>query len=308
MHHHRQRAYAFAIAAVLLWSTVATAFKLSLRWLDPFQLLAVATVVSTVVLGVLLAARGQPRASLRMNRRALLTSLILGALNPLLYYLILFKAYERLPAQEAQALNYTWALTLALLSVPLLGQRLGARDVIGGIICYSGVLVIATRGTPLSLQFQDPTGVALALSSTVVWSLYWILGTRDRREPIAALFVSFLIATPLVLIACALASDFSGLQAKGVLAAAYVGLFEMGLAFVLWLSALRSAPSAASISNLIFLSPFLSLVAIYFVLGEPILPSTFAGLGLIVTGLLAQKLRRVAPPAGRSASDPAQTP
>ena len=42
---------------------------------------------------------------------------ILGLVNPFLYYLVLFKAYDLLPAQEAQAINYTWALMLAFLSV-----------------------------------------------------------------------------------------------------------------------------------------------------------------------------------------------
>ena len=33
-----------------------------------------------------------------------------GFLNPFLYYIILFKAYSLLPAQEALSLNYTWPL------------------------------------------------------------------------------------------------------------------------------------------------------------------------------------------------------
>ncbi|WP_414980772.1 hypothetical protein [Congregibacter sp.] len=33
-----------------------------------------------------------------------------------------------LPARQAQTINYTWAIMLALLSIPVLGQRLAARD------------------------------------------------------------------------------------------------------------------------------------------------------------------------------------
>ncbi len=62
---------------------------------------------------------------------------------------------------------------------------------------------------------------------------------------------------------------------QGIAGAIYVGLFEMGITFVLWLTALKKATHIARISNLIFISPFLSLLLISFILGEPIAPSTF---------------------------------
>ena len=70
-----------------------------------------------------------------------------------------------------------------------------------------------------------------------------------------------------------------------------MGTFEMGLCFVLWLMAMKLTDNTARISNLIFLSPFLSLIFIHFLLGEDILPSTFIGLILIVTGLSFQRIR-----------------
>jgi drug/metabolite transporter (DMT)-like permease len=71
--------------------------------------------------------------------------------------------------------------------------------------------------------------------------------------------------------------------------AAYVGCFEMGITFVCWISALRYARNTAQVSSLIFLSPFLSLVVIHFLVGEPIYPSTVVGLILIVAGIILQK-------------------
>lgn len=43
---------------------------------------------------------------------------------------------------------------------------------------------------------------------------------------------------------------------EGVLGAAYVGLFEMGICFVMWLMAMKLTNNTARISNLIFLSLF----------------------------------------------------
>ena len=71
------------------------------------------------------------------------------------------------------AINYSWGITLALLAAPLLRQHLSAGALLAACISYGGILVIATRGAPLSLDFAQPLGVGLALLSTVLWSLYW---------------------------------------------------------------------------------------------------------------------------------------
>ncbi len=286
------QAYLFGLAAVLLWSTVATAFKLSLRYLDPIQLLFYASLTSIAVLALVLRLRGRFGLLFSYSRREYLQSLGLGLLNPLLYYLVLLKAYDLLPAQEAQALNYTWALTLALLSVPLLKQKLGPGEIVAGLVCYSGVLVISTRGDLTGLQFGNPLGVGLALGSTLIWALYWIFSTRDRRDPVAGLLLNFLFALPFVTLACLLWSGFAVSDPRGLLGAAYVGVFEMGITYVLWLLALKRSDNAARIGNLIFISPLFSLVFIYLLVGEEILPSTLVGLGLILGGLGLQRFGR----------------
>ena len=287
----QRRAIQLALSAVLLWSTVATAFKLSLRHITPVELLLYSTLFSSLVLALILQRQGKFHLLLRCSRRELRLSLLLGFLSPFLYYLILFKAYELLPAQQAQPFNYTWAITLALLSVPLLKHRIGAQHWLALVISYIGVVVISTEGRPLELQFTEPFGVFLALVSTVVWSLYWIFNTRDQRDPVVGLLLNFLCSIPFILVYYLLLEDFRAIPLAGLLGAAYVGLFEMGVCFVLWLMAMKLTDNTARISNLIFLSPFLSLLFIHFILGERILAGTFVGLVLIVIGLLVQQYR-----------------
>jgi drug/metabolite transporter (DMT)-like permease len=221
----------------------------------------------------------------------------LGFLNPFLYYTVLFKAYDLLPAQEAQPLNYTWAITLALLSIPLLKQKIGLRDIAGAFVSYSGVVVISTHGDLLGFRFSDPLGVALALGSTVIWALYWIYNTKDDRDPVAGLLLNFLFGLPFVLVLCLFLSSIRPHSTYGLLGAAYVGVFEMGITFVLWLSALKLSENTAKVGNLIFISPFLSLVFIHYLVGEDILASTFIGLVLIIAGLLIQQLKPKSPTA-----------
>jgi drug/metabolite transporter (DMT)-like permease len=290
MERHKQ-GLLLALASVLIWSTVATAFKLSLRHLASAHLLLYASVVSTFILGGTLVIQGKVGVLRATPLPELRRSLLLGGLNPCLYYLILFRAFELLPAQEAQPLNYTWAITLTLLAIPILKQRPTAGELTAMFLGYAGVVVIATRGDLAGLHFSSPMGVALALFSTVIWSLYWLYSARDSRDPVVALFCNFLCGSVFVLFYCLFFVPLTPPPFAGLLGALYIGAFEMGITYVLWLAALQRARSAAQISNLIFLSPFLSLLFIHLLVGEEIYPSTYAGLGLIVAGLLLRNWR-----------------
>lgn len=289
-----KKALIFALIAVGMWSTVATAFKVALQYLQPAQLLLWAAIFSIVVLSTVISVQGKWSELGHLSAKEWGASIVYGALNPALYYMVLFAAYDLLPAQEAQALNYSWALTLAFLSVPFLGQKLRLQDLFAGLVCYGGVLVIATRGDVLGLEFSNLPGVGLALFSTLIWAGYWILNTKDKREPIIGLMLNFVMALPILLLINAYLGLLVLPDLKGIAAAAYVGVFEMGLAFVCWLSAMRLTSQTAKISNLIFLSPFISLILIYFLLGETIYPSTLIGLGFIIGGLLIQQHKSAA--------------
>jgi drug/metabolite transporter (DMT)-like permease len=290
------KAYILVGIAVLFWSTVATAFKLALRDLTFLQLLFFASVASFLSLLVVVIVQGKAGRLLACSGKDLLRSAGLGLLNPFLYYVVLFKAYSLLPAQEAQPLNYTWPIALAFLSVPLLKQRLTRRALFALLLSFLGVLVISTRGNPASLRFESPLGVGLAVGSSIVWALFWILNLRDRRDPVEKLFWNFGFGTVYVTALVLIRSEFVLPTFGQAAITAYVGLFEMGLTFVLWMWALSLSETTTRVSHFVFLSPFLSLFFIRFLLGEAIRASSILGLVLIVGGILVQTLKR-----GRSA-------
>jgi len=285
------KAYAFGLAAVLCWSTVATAFKLSLQYLTTAQLLLYASLSSWLFLATILLVKGRLKSVFSVPLQQYKYALFFGAINPLIYYLILFQAYKLLPAQEAQILNYSWALTLTLLAIPILGHKLTLQEAVAALVCYSGVLVIATRGDVWGLEFSNLAGVAWALLSTILWALYWLLNTRQKGDPLDILFLNFSCALPMIIIYCAVTGELVAVPWQGIAGAVYVGVFEMGLSFIFWLTAMRLTNSTASIANLIFISPILSLVIISVLLEEPILKSTVIGLVLILGGLLIQKIK-----------------
>ncbi len=269
-----------AVGAVLLWSTVASAFKLSLRYMSPLQLLFYASLTSLIVFGLLYSREFSPR---KENLR----STYLGLINPLLYYTVLFSAYDRLPAQEAQALNYTWPLMLVFLSIPLLGKRPGVKIVLGLSIGFLGALVVATKGNVTGLNFSDPIGVTLGLGSAVIWATYWLLNLRDERPLVEKMFWNFLFGFTYVSVVLALSGGLAVPPLRGLVGAVYVGLFEMGVTFLLWYRAVESDMAFAL--NLAYLVPFLSLFFISSVVGESIAPATVLGLAMIVGGIILGK-------------------
>ena len=279
--NRERQAVLLALAAVGLWSTVATGFKLGLAVMTPLQLLFAGSLFSSGVFAVAALRTGWPRQHLHLKE-----GILFGAINPLLYYLLLFEAYQRLPAQIAQPLNYTWAIALALLAVPLLGQRLSARAALGILLSYSGVLVLLSRGQFDAMPDLDWTGVGFALLSTLLWAGYWLFNARSTTPPAPFMATSFLLATPVLGIACLFGPGLPPITGQTLIFGAWVGLIEMGVTFLLWQGALRLTRQAGRISQLIFLSPFLSLLLIESQLGEVIHPTSWLGLVIIVAGLL----------------------
>ncbi|MCK7630138.1 DMT family transporter [Shewanella sp. JNE10-2] len=283
-------AYVYGMAAVFLWSTVATAFKIALSYYSPLQLVFVAVLTSIIALTSILA--WQKKLSLLKQQflRRPMFYLVTGLINPFLYYVVLFKAYSLLPAQQALSLNYTWAVLLPLLAAPLLKQHLRKSDIAAALIAYTGVFIIATGGDISGFSFDSPLGIGLALTSTLLWCLYWIVNTKDQGDPVVSLLLSFLIGLPFIAMTLVLTDALPSFSLKAIFAGMYVGLFEMGITFVLWLMALKTATRTANISTMVFLSPVMSIGFIAWILQETIAMTTYLGLAFILSGMMLQQL------------------
>ena len=288
--HQQTRAYLFAGGAVLLWSTVASAFKISLRYLEPMQLVLFSSLFSAMVLFIVLIVQGKIHLLRRYPKKQLPFCFLLGMLNPFLYYFALFEAYDRLPAQEALSINYSWPVMLVLLSIILLKQRVRVLELVAIFVAYGGVVVVATQGNPLTLHFEDPAGIGFAFASTIIWAAFWVFNVKLTNDPIATLLLSFLFALPVLGFTTFIFAPVDQVTLISLTGAAYVGFFEMGLTFVLWLTALKSSETSAKVSGLAFVTPFLSLLVIYVVVGEQIKAATLLGLIFIVAGIILQTI------------------
>ncbi len=283
--NNQTKAYFFAITAVFFWSTVATAFKIALQRLDFIQLLAVAAYTTLAIAGIYLLVSGKVSLIKGLTVKDFAEFALLGLFNPVGYYLVLFKAYSLLPAQIAQPLNYTWPVVLVFLSAPLLKQKLEWKNIVALIVSFSGVAVISMQGGTLNFNGGNLYGILLATGSSLIWAIYFLLNTRNKHDMVVKVFFNFLFGSIYISLIMWWQGKFILPDFSVILPGIYVGFFEMGFTFILWMRALKLTERTDKISLLVYFSPFISLIFIHFVLGEQIYYTTFVGLLLIVGGV-----------------------
>lgn len=281
------QAILLALAAVLSWSTVATAFKVALTYLTHFEMLLIASLTSVLIFALVLTLQKKWTSVKHITGKQWKELAFQGFLNPTAYYLILFKAYDMLPAQVAQPVNYAWPIILLVLLAVFAKQPIPAKKYIGMVISMAGVVMISLGTGQLSGMSVPVHGVLLAALSAFFWAGYWMVNNKCKHQvdAIVALFGSFLCGSIYLLISIPV-FGISVPSITGALAGMYVGGFEMAIPFICFGIAMRITSNPALINQLCYLSPFLSLFFIAMVLHEPIVITTYIGLVLIVAGIV----------------------
>ncbi len=280
------KALLFVAITVLSWSTVATAFKMALREFTYYELLLVATASALVMFAIVLTVQSKWYLLARLTVKQWLTYAFTGFLNPFFYYLVLFKSYELLPAQIAQPINYFWPILLTVLLAVFMRQHIPAIKYAGMVISFAGVVLISLGPKSVAGENVSFAGILLAFFSAFIWAGFWILNKKNRlTDNTVNLFASFLFGLIYLLIGT-LFVEVRFDSSKALTASIYSGLFEMAIPFIFFGLALRKTSNSVLVNQLCYLSPFMSLFFIHFLLGEKIYITTIAGLVLIIAGIL----------------------
>lgn len=277
----------YALIAVLSWSTVATAFKLSLTYFSNYEMLLVACLTSLFIFTLLITVKKKWRCISELSYGQWLYFSLIGLLNPVAYYLVLFKAYDLLPAQIAQPINYTWPIVLLIFLAVFAKQPIPKEKYIGMFLSLLGVGVISLGGSNVNSLSLPVNGLLLAALSAALWAFYWIANNMNRMkvDGYVTLFMTFFMGSIYLLIGTFFV-DVNLDNISGILSSMYVGAFEMGIPFIFFAMAISKTSNPALINQLCYLSPFMSLFFISVFLGEKIVFTTYIGLILIVLGLI----------------------
>ena len=283
-----KKAIIYAGIAVLLWSTVATVFKIALRNLQPFELMLYSSVFSTITLFIAVIIKQKFINFKYLKIKDYLLFAFLGLLVPFGYYSILFKAYDLLPAQIAQAINFTWPIAIVILSVIIKKEKLSILQFAAIFISFIGAYVVISGGNFNNIINFNIQGIIYAFLSVFIWATYWLINKELNYDMSIALFFIFLFGSIYALITNVIFYPMTIPQITDLIPALYIGLFEMSITFFVWLTALKSAKSTVIVNNIIYLTPFISLLIINFILKEIIKNSTIIGLFLIISGIVLQ--------------------
>jgi len=271
----------YALFAVVVWSSLAAVSGSALDDVAWPTLLAISLGVGGVTLlacdvargrGALRAFRGPPRAW------------ALGLVGIFGYHAFLFGALAASPGARVSVnlVNYLWPLLLVLFAAAA-ERVLRPRALAGALLGLVGAALAVTFGAgPSGLVHALGAGHWLGLGAAVTWAGFSVLlprtaGAEGRLAGwcLAASALSALVAT---------ASGWGRpLGAKAWLAALYLGIGPLGLAFAFWEAAL-SRTSGQVAGALAYLAPPLSTVLLSFAVHEPLTPTVGAAVVLVVAG------------------------
>ena len=282
-----------------IWLTLATAlapavwgstYLVTTEWLPPDRPL-LAGALRALPAGLLLLAISRVLPSGSWWWRAL----VLGTLNIGAFLALLYVAAYRLPGGVAGTVIALQPLTVAVLAVPLLGERLPRRRLLAGIAGVLGVALLVLN----SKAALDPFGVAAGLGAAGCMALGVVLTQRWTR-PDGVSLLAFagwqltaggLVLAPLALIIEGVPATLSASNLGGY---AYLSLIGAALTYPLWFRGI-SQLSAPVVSFLVLLSPVVAAL-----LGAVVLAQTFTAwqsLGFII--VLASVFAGQLPPRGR---------
>lgn len=284
------KAYIYALSATLLWGSSAAVIKLLLKNLNSIQILLYVSGIATI--NLLLIALLQKKIPIIKNytKKDYFRFAYMGFIGVFIYYLFLYLALSYLKAQEAFIINYLWPMMIVIFAVPILKEKLTTKKIVAVILSFIGVIIIATKGNLNLLQFAKPLGVILAIIAAMSYGLFSVLGKKQNYDKTTSMLFYYLFTFIYTLIAVILFGfipQITLIQLAGLL---WMGIFTSGGAFLLWFLALKYGDTA-KIANIAFLTPFLSLVYIYFLLHETILVSSIVGLLFIFMGIFIQSYK-----------------
>ena len=280
------RAWLLLVLLSVLWGGSFFTARIAVMEIPPLTLVLARVLLAALALDVLLIARGEVPFWRSPRWR---DYLVLGLLNCALPFALLFYATRSLGAGLTSILNATTPIfTVLLAHVLTRDDRLTPPRLAGVLIGFAGVIVMLgpqLLGGLGSHALADFAG----LGAAVCYGLGAIRGRRFRGAPPMETAAGQLTAATLMVLPFALVIDRPwtlAMPSPGVIAAVLVlALLSTAAAYILYFRILSLAgPSNANLVTL--LVPVSAILLGMLILGERLEPRHWAGMALILSGLM----------------------
>ncbi len=279
------------ILAAACWGLGTVVSKRAIAEIPPLTLLPIQLGSSLLVLAILMRWRRlpfrDPFASPLLGR--------LGVLNPGLAYALSLLGLVHITASLSVMLWALEPLLILFLAAWFLHERVGPSLVVLSLVALGGMLLVVyqpgSSGTPIGVALTV-AGVACCAVYTVV-TRRWILSSDSTAQVVVAqqayaLGFAFILVAAVWVLGGAVRPE--NVSLAGWASAVGSGVLYYGLAYWLYLSALRTVPaSIAAVS--FYLIPVFGVAGGFLFLGDRLQPSQWAGVVVVLTAI-AVLLRR----------------
>jgi len=276
-----RKSFIYASISILFWATTASAFKITLKYLDFVNVLFYSNIIALIVFFIINFRNGNFK---NLNLRENVKSIYFGFFVPFLYYIFLFLGYSILKGQEMLILNNTWQIFLSILSAIFILKRIKLNEVIGIFLSFFGIIFLASKGNLFALNIIEPYKIFIGITCALIWAFYWLLSTTDNRKIEVRLFYNFLFGFVYI---CAFLIIFGKFKFNlyGFLGSVYIGLFEMSITYLIYAKALSYKEDIPKISNFMYLAPLISLMLLSIIVKEKIEIYTIISAIFIILGI-----------------------
>ncbi len=278
-----KKEYILAGISIFCWSTIATTAKLLLGDINNFQLVWANVFFAVIALLVYNIFTGKIKELKAYKLKDYIKIILVGFPGLFLYYVFYYAGTALMPASQAFIVNYLWPVMSVLFACILLGEKLTLRKGIALLVSFLGVVIV----TGADIKGNILGGTVCCILGAVSYGLFTILNQKVHYEKSVSNMISYAVSFLLTtVINAAMGNLFipSGVQLAGF---AWNGIFAMALANTGWILALESGKTA-KISNLAYITPFISLIWTSLILKEQISWYSVIGLLFIVGGILIQ--------------------
>jgi len=281
-----KKEYIFAFVSIVLWSTMATASKILLGSQSSFQVLWASSFFAMLFMVLFNLFTGNFKKMKQYKLKDYIVMIFIGLPGTFFYYIFFYAGASILPASQAFIVNYMWPIMSVVFAWIILKEKMTVRKAVAIAVSFLGV-VIVTSADMVQLNVLVILGALCCFCDAICYGVFTALNQKFHYDkPISVLFnysTTFVLATVFNLVQGDLFIP-SPLQALGF---CWNGAFTMALACMTWMWALESGKTA-KISNLAYITPFLSLIWTAVILKETITVNAVVGLCVIVGGIFIQ--------------------
>ncbi len=286
-----KNAYGLAGISVLLWSTTATITKLLLGGLDSMQIMLVSSAVSFVFLLILNLVKGTLGELKTYKIKEHIHIFGIGSLGIFLYHLLLYVGIDKMEASQAFIINYLWPMMAVVFACIILKEKMTFRKIIAVLLSFLGVVIVTSNGNLLGIGRERLLGAFYCVLAAVSYGLFTVLNKQKSYNKYLSMMMYYFYSFVISLIYVLFEKDGFCLSFAQGLGMLWNGIFATAIPFTTWALALEKGDTAR-VSNLAYITPFLSLVWTFLILGEELSVYSLLGLIVILLGIFIQLKRK----------------